>query len=104
MIKYFVENHEEYIKENPVKILQAIYKNEKFKELKNIYLEKLCNYSEELFESNDFGSLEKPVLLEVLKRDDFCADEIIIWENILKWGLIKHPEINNIKVEDWSSQ
>src|SRR5688500_13745678 len=104
MMKHFVENHEDYIEENPVKILQLIYANEKFKELKNIYLEKFCEYGEKLFESSEFKSLEKPILLEILKRDDFSIDEIVIWENILKWGLAKHPEINNINVEDWSLQ
>ena len=43
-------------------------------------------------------------MLEVLKRDDFFADEIVIWENILKWGLTRHPEINNIDVKNWSLQ
>ena len=63
MMKYFIENCEEYIKENAVEILQTIYKSEKFKELKNIYLEKFCDhYSEKLFESNDFESLEKIAL------------------------------------------
>src|SRR5688500_3954414 len=75
-MKYFIENHENYIKENPVKILQLIYANEKFKELKNIYLEKFCEYSEKLFESNEFESLEKPVLLKILKREDFFVDEM----------------------------
>jgi len=58
-------------------------------------LEKFCDYSETLFQSSEFESLEKPILLALLKRDDFCVDEIIIWENIFKWGLAKHPEINN---------
>ena len=104
MMKYFIENYEDYIKKNPVKILQLIYANKNFNELKNIYLEKFCEYSEKLFESNEFKSLEKPILLEILKREDFSVDEIVIWESILKWGLAKHPEINNINVEDWSSQ
>ena len=85
MMEYFIENCEKYIKENAVKILQSIYKSEKFKELKNIYLEKFCDhYSEKLFESNDFESLEKLALLEVIKRDDFDVDEMVIWEKILK--------------------
>ena len=104
MMKYFIENYEDYIKKNPVKILQLIYANENFKELKNIYLEKFCEYSEKLFQSSEFKSLEKPILLEILKRDDFSVDEIVIWESILKWGLAKHPEINNVNVEDWSLQ
>ena len=104
MMKYFIENHEDYIEENPAKTLQLIYANEKFKELKNIYLEKFCEYSEKLFESSEFKSLEKATLLEILKRDDFSVDEIVVWENILQWGLARHPEINNINVEDWSLQ
>jgi hypothetical protein len=104
VMKYFIENYDDYIKENPVKILQSIYANENFNELKNTYLEKFCEYSEELFESSEFKSLEKPILLEILKRDDFSVDEIVIWESILKWGLAKHPEINNINIEDWSIQ
>ena len=105
MMEYFIENCEKYIKENAVKILQSIYKSEKFKELKNIYLEKFCDYySEKLFESNNFESLEKLALLEVIKRDDFDADEIVIWEKILKWGLARHPEVHIINVKHWTSQ
>ena len=104
MMKYFIENYEDYIKETPVKILQLIYANENFKELKNIYLEKFCYYSEKLFESDEFELLQKPILLEILKRDDFSVDEIVIWENIFKWGLEKHPEINNNNIEDWLLQ
>ena len=103
-MEYFIENCEKYIKENAVKILQSIYKSEKFKELKNIYLEKFCDYSEKLFESNDFESLEKIALLEVIKRDDFDVDEMVIWEKILKWGLARHPEIHIINVKHWTSQ
>src|SRR5205085_3423412 len=104
MMEYFIENCEKYIKENAVKILQTIYKSEKFKELKNIYLEKFCDYGGKLFESNDFESLEKIALLEVIKRDDFDVDEIVIWEKILKWGLARHPEIHIINVKHWTSQ
>src|SRR5687767_12661062 len=75
----FIKKHEDYIKENPVKILQLIYSNEKFKELKNICLKGFCNYSEKLFQSSEFESLEKPILLEILKREDFSVDEIVIW-------------------------
>src|SRR5439155_14159580 len=68
-------------------------------------LEKVCDHGEKLFKSREFKSLGKPILLEILKRDDFSVDEIDIWENIIKWGLAKHPEINNNNnVEDWSSQ
>ena len=75
MMKHFIEKHEDYIKENPVKILKLIYSNkENFKELKNIYLEKFCDYSEKLFQSNEFESLEKSILLTILKRDDFYID------------------------------
>ena len=83
MMKYFIENYEDYIKENPVKILQLIYANENFKELKKIYLEKFYEYSEKLFESSEFKSLEKPILLEILKRDDFSVDEIVIGKMFL---------------------
>jgi hypothetical protein len=57
-----------------------------------------------LFKSDDFKLLEKPALLEILKKDDFFADEIIIWENILKWGLARHPEISDINVKEWTLQ
>ena len=42
-MKHFIENYEDYIKKNPVKILQLIYDNENLNELKNIYLEKFLN-------------------------------------------------------------
>ena len=66
-MKHFVKKHEDYIKENPVKILKLIYSGkERFMELKNIYLEKFYDYNENLFESSEFESLEKPILLAMI--------------------------------------
>jgi len=116
-MKYFIENHDGYINQNTVNILQSIYNNKKYDGLKNICLEKICADSRKLFEPNEFELseengrifnsnesklLEEPILLEILGRDNFYADEIEVWENILKWGLAKHPEIEG-GVKDWSS-
>src|SRR5687768_10176522 len=51
-MNFFIEKYEDYIKENPVKIIQSIYSNNQFIELKNIFLKKICEFSEELFQSS----------------------------------------------------
>jgi hypothetical protein len=104
--KYFIKTHKDYIKKETIKILKLIYSNEEnFKELKEICLNNICNSGESLFQSSEFESLEKTILLNIISKDDFDVDEIIIWENILKWGLAKHPEINNIHyVKLWTKQ
>ncbi len=37
----------------------------------------------------------------LLKRDDLCLEEIVIWDNLIKWGLAQNPSIPK-DVEKWS--
>jgi len=62
-MKYFIENCKDYIKENPAKILQLIYKNDNFNDLKNICLKEIYGVSRKLFRSSEFKLMDKQILL-----------------------------------------
>ncbi|CAB4387780.1 unnamed protein product [Rhizophagus irregularis] len=56
-----------------------------------------------LFNSNKFTNLKAPLLKLLLKRDDLSLEEIIIWDNLLKWGLAQNPSISQDSTK-WSKE
>jgi len=44
-----------------------------------------------VFDSENFPTLDKGVLLPLLKRDDLQMEEIEIWKSVIKWGIAQHP-------------
>ncbi|CAB4444569.1 unnamed protein product [Rhizophagus irregularis] len=53
--------------------------------------------------SDKFINLKALLLELLLKRDDFALDEIIIWEDLIKWGLAQNPTIPK-DVNKWSKE
>ena len=43
------------------------------------------------------------ILLLILKRDDLLLDEIVIWDNLIKWCLTQHPNISQDPTQ-WSKE
>jgi len=66
-------------------------------------LEKICEKPERLFDSDKFINLKAPLLELILKRDDLCLDEIVIWDNLIKWSLAQHPSIQH-DVKKWNKE
>ncbi|CAG8629735.1 3144_t:CDS:1, partial [Ambispora gerdemannii] len=55
-----------------------------------------------IFKSGDFLSLEKSVLVTLLKRDDLSMDEIEIWNSIIKYWNASNLDIQ--PVLKWTPQ
>ncbi|CAB4387007.1 unnamed protein product [Rhizophagus irregularis] len=70
--EYLVKN-EEYLHKDPVEIISEEPKI--------------------LFSSQNFSSLEKPIITMVLQRDDLNMEEIDIWESILRWLFVHYLKI-----------
>ncbi|RGB38458.1 hypothetical protein C1646_740598 [Rhizophagus diaphanus] len=85
--EFLIEHQTEFLHQNPTGILEIVYHHEAFTGLWNFYLEKICEEPNILFNSDKFINLKASLLELLLKRDDLNADEIEIWENLLKWGI-----------------
>ncbi|RGB26125.1 hypothetical protein C1646_770816 [Rhizophagus diaphanus] len=97
---YLIENQIEWLINNYVKVLHTIFKLESCKHLLDYCLESICNDQESFFNSPEFPTLEKNILLELIKRDDLQIDEIELWNNIIKWGIAQTSELNNKNITD----
>ncbi|UZO18923.1 uncharacterized protein OCT59_010230 [Rhizophagus irregularis] len=100
--EYLVKN-EEYLHKDPVGTLQIIYQHEPFASLKDYCLEIISEEPKILFSSQNFSSLEKPIITMVLQRDDLNMEEIDIWESILRWLFVHYLKVGKDD-STWSSE
>ncbi|GBC03006.1 hypothetical protein RclHR1_04930003 [Rhizophagus clarus] len=101
---YLIKNQDEFLQQNLIGILETVYQHESLTDLWDCCLEKICNESKLLFESDKFTSLKAPILKLLLERDELDLDECIIWDSLLKWGLAQNPSISQdiTKFTKWS--
>jgi hypothetical protein len=59
--------------------------------LQDYCLESICEDPEPFITSKKFHSLDKDILYNLLKRDDFSVEEAIIWDCLIKWGIEQIP-------------
>ncbi|EXX57433.1 BTB/POZ protein [Rhizophagus irregularis DAOM 181602=DAOM 197198] len=92
--KYLVENEAKWLQDNFAKILHTVFQFESCKQLQDYCLESICEDSEPFLNSSKFPTLEKNILLGLLKRDDLTMDEIELWDNLIRWGIAQNSELN----------
>ncbi|POG60774.1 hypothetical protein GLOIN_2v1815393 [Rhizophagus irregularis DAOM 181602=DAOM 197198] len=93
--EYLIEHQIEFLQQNPIDIIETIYQHESFTNLRDFWLEKICEVPEILFYSDKFIELKAPLLELLIKRDDLNMDEIEIWEGLLKWCFSQQNVIND---------
>ncbi|CAG8709369.1 4703_t:CDS:2, partial [Ambispora leptoticha] len=93
-----------WVEQNLVKIMHTVSLHELFKELNEHCLKIISEQPHMIFEANDFLSLEKSILVSMLKRDDLGMDEIEIWNSIIKWGKGNTLNLPEKPVTEWNSE
>ncbi|GBC03097.1 hypothetical protein RclHR1_00050005 [Rhizophagus clarus] len=92
--EYLVKHQDEFFQKNPVGVLETVYQKENFSDILNLFLKKVCEEPEILFNSDKFISLKQSLLELLLKRDDLSLDEIVIWDNLIKWCFAQNSSIS----------
>jgi hypothetical protein len=59
--------------------------------LQDYCLESICADPESFITSKKFSLLDKDILYDLLKRNDFSVKEAIIWDCLIKWGIEQIP-------------
>ena len=90
---YLIENRDNFIQQNPIEMLNMVYQHETFGDLWDHSLEKICEKPEILFGTDKFFSLKAPLLESLLKRNDLLLDEIVIWDELIKWCFAQNSNI-----------
>jgi hypothetical protein len=101
--EYLVKHQQKFLQQDPLGILETVYQHEAFTDLWNYCLEEICVNHDILFKSDNFINLKAPLLELLLKRDDLSLDEILIWNNLVKWCLSQNPSIQQ-DVKKWNKE
>src|SRR3984957_17058191 len=101
--EYLIKHQHEFLQQNSIEILETVYQRETLTDLWNFCLEKICAEPDILFKSDKFISLKAPLLELLLNRDDLSLDEIVVWDNLIKWSFAQHPSIQQ-DVKKWNKE
>jgi hypothetical protein len=103
--EYLIEHESTQIQQNIVQVLHIVFVHDVtiFKKLQEYSVEMICNNPEILFNSSNFVTLEKHILVELLKRDDLGIEEVKIWQHLIKWGVAHTPCLANVKFSELSN-
>ncbi|PKC73062.1 BTB-domain-containing protein [Rhizophagus irregularis] len=101
--QYLLENQYDYIRKDPIKILKITFRHEVCSILRDYCFEVICEDPNLLFKSKEFLTLDKSLLLSLIKRDVINLEEIDLWNNLIKWSLSQINNNNNNKDEKFSN-
>jgi hypothetical protein len=101
--EYLIKNQNEYLKQDPIGILQLIFPYKQFIPLRDYCVKIICKETEELFESERFLTISSRILELLLQQDDLALDEIEIWEHLIRWSHAQHPTIDINNPSKWTN-
>src|SRR6266542_2831813 len=96
-----IKDHVDFIIKNVIEIIELTYQQKLLTKLWDFCIQNICCEPDYLFKSTKFLTLNPAILEIILKRDDFCLNEITIWENLLKWMCGQQPVIQQ-DVNKWN--
>ncbi|RIA94060.1 hypothetical protein C1645_803731 [Glomus cerebriforme] len=106
--QHLIDNHQKFLQQDPVNILQIILQHDAcspLKELREYCLDYVCERPTLLFDSEKYLSLDKNLLLILLSRNDLIMDEIEVWKYLIKWSVAQISTTLNIEnLSNWSSK
>src|SRR4051794_32316078 len=101
---YLIDNQAEYLRNEPVDILQIVFRYEGYEDLRKFCFDTICENPKILFESPKFTSLDKDIIILFLKKNELEIEEIEIWEFVLKWALERMSTQHNVdNLSQWTS-
>ena len=86
--------HKEWIQQNLIYFYKFSSKHHQtFNLLQDYCNELIDDKPETLLNSGDMVSIEKSMLITILKKDDLGLDEIDIWDHVIQWGIGQNKEL-----------
>src|SRR5437588_2593468 len=95
--------HKEWIQQNLIYFYKISSKHQPFNLLQSYYNELIDDNPELLLNSGDMISIEKSILITILKKDDLELDEIDIWDYVLQWGIEQNQELRK-DISEWNKE
>src|SRR6266511_1673119 len=100
---YLIVEKKEWIEQNLVYIHKISSHHQLFNVLHNYCSEIINKNPEPFLKSNDFTTIEKSMLMVILKRDNLKLEEIDIWDYVIKWGIEQNEELKK-DISKWKKE
>ncbi|RIB20170.1 hypothetical protein C2G38_2141291 [Gigaspora rosea] len=98
---HLIEKEAHWLHLNFNRVYLKSFQNNKLQNLQewcnNIIIKNHIN----IFDSEEFFTLQENALASLISRDDLQMEEIKIWNYVIKWGIAKNPGLPS-ELEDWS--
>ncbi|CAG8693723.1 4579_t:CDS:2 [Acaulospora morrowiae] len=101
--KCTIKNIDDFLREDPEKMLQIVASHETFEDFKEICVGAILTEPSILFGTGRFLTLEESTWMFILESDEFIIDEIEIWDYVIKWGIAQGPKLKS-NVKDFEDQ
>ena len=96
--------HKEWIQQNLIYFYKFSSKHHQTFNLFQDYCNELIDDKPEtLLNSGDMVSIEKPMLITILKKDYLEIDEIDIWDHVIQWGIGQNKELRK-DISEWNEE
>ncbi|RIA90660.1 hypothetical protein C1645_875962 [Glomus cerebriforme] len=89
--EYLIEQHQNWVHKNFVLVLNTVYNLANCNNIKDYCFNIICSNPKLLITLKDFPSLDKNILYDLFKRNDFKIEEIVAWDCLIKWGIKQTP-------------
>src|SRR6185369_2011086 len=90
---YLLAEHKEWIQQNLIYLYKISSKHQSFGLLQGYCNELIDDNPESLLNSGDMVSIQKSMLITLLKKDILGLDEINIWDYVIQWGIRQNKEL-----------
>ncbi len=105
--KYLIEKQTGWLHRNFVKVLHTVFQLESCKQFQDYCLDIVCEDPEPFFNSQNFPTLEKSILLGLFEREDLQIREIELWNKLIEWGIAQTFELrgkNMTNLDGWNEK
>jgi hypothetical protein len=90
-----------WLRENFLSLAKIVYQHPTFDRLQKIFTEMIYENPKDLFKLETLSELPEDIILFLISRDDFFIKEVQIWEQIIKWGILKNPHLDS-DITNWT--
>ncbi|RIB04964.1 hypothetical protein C2G38_2047996 [Gigaspora rosea] len=87
--KYIIDNESSWLLTNLVNVLHTVFKLQSCNIIQDFIMDIICMDPNVLFELEDFPTVDKDILLRIIKKNDLDSQEINIWKHLVKWGTVQ---------------
>ncbi|PKY51739.1 hypothetical protein RhiirA4_468954 [Rhizophagus irregularis] len=92
---FLIENRTSWVQHNLIHVFRRVSSLSNCKKLQNHCIESVSADPQSFVTSKEFLSLDKAILYELLERNDFLIEEVIVWDYLIKWGIEQTPGLGN---------